>query len=409
MTASAERLDRDDPLAGMRDLFVLPDGVVYLDGNSLGAMPKAVAAEIKIAVDEEWAGDLIGAWTKAGWWRLPETLGDLAGAIVGAAPGQTVVSDGTSINLHKALWAALDARPGRHVIVAEAQSFPADLYIAEALSAAREAVELRSLADGEPLERALAGDVAAVLLSHVDYRTGALRDMGPETAMVHDAGALTVWDLCHSAGVVPVALDECEVDFAVGCTYKYLNGGPGAPAFIYVAERLHEAVRQPLSGWWAHAAPFAFERGFRADAGIRKFLCGTQPVLSLRALKPALELYAAVDLAAVRDKSMALTQLFIDQVEARCAGHGLNLLSPHDADRRGSQVSFTHPDGFAIVQALIARGVVGDFRAPDVMRFGLAPLYLRYRDMVDAAAALGDVLATEAWRALEFHERGAVT
>ncbi len=409
MTASAERLDRDDPLAGMRDLFVLPEGVVYLDGNSLGAMPKAVAAEIKAAVDEEWAGDLIGAWTKAGWWRLPETLGDLAGAIVGAAPGQTVVSDGTSINLHKALWAALDARPGRHVIVAEAQSFPADLYIAEALSAAREAVELRYLADGEPLETALAGDVAAVLLSHADYRTGTLRDMGPETAMVHDAGALAVWDLCHSAGVVPVALDACEVDFAVGCTYKYLNGGPGAPAFIYVAERLHEAVRQPLSGWWAHAAPFAFERGFRADAGIRKFLCGTQPVLSLRALKPALELYAAVDLAAVRQKSMALTQLFIDQVEARCAGHGLELLSPRDADRRGSQVAFTHPDGFAIVQALIARGVVGDFRAPDVMRFGLAPLYLRYRDMVDAAAALEDVLATEAWRAPEFQKRDTVT
>ena len=409
MTASAERLDRDDPLAALRDLFALPEGVVYLDGNSLGAMPKAVAAEMRVAVDEEWAGDLIAGWTKDGWWRLPETLGDLAGGIVGAAPGQTVVSDGTSINLHKALWAALDARPGRHVMVAEAQSFPADLYIAEALSAARAGVELRYLAEGEPLATVLSDDVAAVLLSHVDYRTGALRDMAPETAMVHDAGALMVWDLCHSAGVVPVALDACEVDFAVGCTYKYLNGGPGAPAFIYVAARLHEAARQPLSGWWAHAAPFDFERRFRADRGIRKFLCGTQPVLSLRALKPALELYAAVDLAAVRHKSMALTQLFIDQVEARCAGHGLELLSPRDAERRGSQVSFTHPDGFAIVQALIARGVVGDFRAPDVMRFGFSPLYLRYRDVVDAAAALQDVLATEAWRAPEFQARGPVT
>ena len=409
MTASAEQRDRDDPLAAMRDLFALPEGVVYLDGNSLGAMPKAVSAEIKAAVDQEWAGDLIGAWTKDGWWRLPETLGDLAGAIVGAAPGQTVVSDGTSINLHKALWAALDARPGRHVIVAEAQSFPADLYIAEALSADRADVTLRYLAEGEPLATVLSADVAAVLLSHVDYRTSALRDMAPETAMVHDAGALMVWDLCHSAGVVPVALDACAVDFAVGCTYKYLNGGPGAPAFIYVAARLHEAARQPLSGWWAHAAPFAFERGFRADAGIRKFLCGTQPVLSLRALKPALELYAMVDLAAVREKSMALTQLFIDEVEARCVGHGLSLLSPRDAERRGSQVAFTHPDGFAIARALVARGVIGDFRPPDVMRFGLAPLYLRYRDVVDAAVALEDVLATEAWRAPEFQERGPVT
>ena len=406
-TATAEQRDRDDPLAALRDAFVLPEGVIYLDGNSLGAMPKAVPAEIMAAVGQEWAGDLITAWTKDGWWGLPETLGDLAGVIVGAAPGQTVVSDGTSINLYKALWAALDARPGRRVVVAEAASFPADLYIAEALSAARVGVELRYLAEGEPLATALDDDVAAVLLSHVDYRTGALRDMAAETAAVHDAGALAVWDLCHSAGVVPTALDACNVDFAVGCTYKYFNGGPGAPAFIYVAARLHEAVRQPLAGWWAHAAPFDFEPGFRADTGIRKFLCGTQPVLSLRALKPALELYAAVDLAAVHAKSMALTQLFIDEVETRCAG--LNLLSPRDADQRGSQVSFAHPDGYAIVQALIARGVVGDFRAPDVMRFGMAPLYLRYRDMVEAAAALQDVLASEVWREPRFQSRGAVT
>ncbi len=279
----AAALDRDDPLAPMRERFHIPQGVIYLDGHSLGAMPKAVRHEVNAAVETEWAEHLITAWRRDGWWRLPETLGDVLGGVIGATPDQTVVTDTTSINLHKVLWAALDANPGRQVIVAEADSFPADLYIIQGLLAGRPDLELRLLIEGQPIEEALGNDVAVALLNAVDYRTGALMDMAAVTATVQQAGALALWDLCHAAGAVPLALDDWNVDLAVGCTYKYLNGGPGAPAFIYAAERLHQRLRQPLSGWWAHAEPFAFETDFRADQGIRKFLCGTQPVLSMRA------------------------------------------------------------------------------------------------------------------------------
>lgn len=402
-------LDRDDPLAAQRERFHIPDGVIYLDGHSLGAMPQAVRTEVATAVDTEWAEHLITAWRRDGWWRLPETLGDVLGRVIGAAPGQTVVTDTTSINLHKALWAALDANSDRPVMVAEAGSFPADLYITEGLLAGRPDLELRLLGEGQAIEELLDGDVAVVLLNAVDYRSGAFMDMAAMTARVHDAGALVVWDLCHAAGAVPLALDAWDVDLAVGCTYKYLNGGPGAPAFLYAAERLHRQLRQPLSGWWSHAEPFAFEPGFRADNGIRKFLCGTQPVLSLRALKPALELFAGVDMAEVRAKSMALAELFIAEVEGRCAGHGLTVLGPRDPAARGSHVALVHAEAFAISQALIARGVIGDFRAPDVMRFGMAPLYLRYADIVQAAEILVQVMDNGEWREARFQTPAEVT
>lgn len=402
-------LDRDDPLAGLRERFHIPDGVIYLDGHSLGAMPRAAVDAVATAVETEWAEHLITAWRRDGWWRLPETLGDVLGRVIGAAPGQTVVTDTTSINLHKALWAAIDANPGRPVIVAEAGSFPADLYITQGLLAGRSDLELRLLSEGQPIDAVLDDDVAVALLNAVDYRTGALMDMAAVTAKVQQAGALVVWDLCHAAGAVPLALDDWNVDLAVGCTYKYLNGGPGAPAFLYAAERLHQQLRQPLSGWWSHAAPFAFEPGFRADSGIRKFLCGTQPVLSLRALKPALELFAGVDMAEVRAKSMALAELFIAEVEGRCAGHGLAVLGPRDPAARGSHVALVHPEAFAISQALIARGVIGDFRAPDVMRFGMAPLYLRYADIVQAADILAQVMDNGEWREARFQTPTEVT
>ncbi len=402
-------LDRDDPLAAQRERFHIPDGVIYLDGHSLGAMPQAVRTEVATAVDTEWAEHLITAWRRDGWWRLPETLGDVLGRVIGAAPGQTVVTDTTSINLHKALWAALDANSDRPVMVAEAGSFPADLYITEGLLAGRPDLELRLLGEGQAIEELLDGDVAVVLLNAVDYRSGAFMDMAAMTARVHDAGALVVWDLCHAAGAVPLALDAWDVDLAVGCTYKYLNGGPGAPAFLYAAERLHRQLRQPLSGWWSHAEPFAFEPGFRADNGIRKFLCGTQPVLSLRALKPALELFAGVDMTEVRAKSMALAELFIAEVEGRCAGHGLTVLGPRDPAARGSHVALVHAEAFAISQALIARGVIGDFRAPDVMRFGMAPLYLRYADIVQAAEILVQVMDNGEWREARFQTPAEVT
>ena len=407
--ADATALDRDDPLAGYRDAFWLPEGIIYLNGNSLGAMPMASLAGVESAAGLEWAGHLIDGWTQDGWWDLPEELGELVAPIIGAAPGQTVVTDGTTVNLYKALWAALDARPGRTVIVAEAGGFPADLYITESIRAGREGLTLRLIEPGEPLEAGLDDDVAAVLLSHVDYRSGALIDMAAATRAAQAAGALTIWDLCHSVGVVPMALDDWNVDLAVGCTYKFLNDGPGAPAFIYVARRHHGVFRQPLSSWWGHAAPFAFEPQFRASDGIKAFLCGTQPVLSMRALKPALEIYESLDIADVRRKSMALTGLFIDEVERRCAGSGLDLISPCRADLRGSQVSFTHPEGFAIIQALAARGVIAGFRAPDVLRFGMAPLYLSHRDMIAAAEAVGAVLESEEWRDERFRQAAAVS
>ncbi|MEE2980130.1 MAG: kynureninase [Pseudomonadota bacterium] len=402
-------LDRDDPLAAQRERFHIPDGVIYLDGHSLGAMPQAVRTEVATAVDTEWAEHLITAWRRDGWWRLPETLGDVLGRVIGAAPGQAVVTDTTSINLHKALWAALDANSDRPVMVAEAGSFPADLYITEGLLAGRPDLELRLLGEGQAIEELLDGDVAVVLLNAVDYRSGAFMDMAAMTARVHDAGSLVVWDLCHAAGAVPLALDAWDVDLAVGCTYKYLNGGPGTPAFLYAAERLHRQLRQPLSGWWSHAEPFAFEPGFRADNGIRKFLCGTQPVLSLRALKPALELFAGVDMAEVRAKSMALAELFIAEVEGRCAGHGLTVLGPRDPAARGSHVALVHAEAFAISQALIARGVIGDFRGPDVMRFGMAPLYVRYADIVQAAEILVQVMDNGEWREARFQTPAEVT
>lgn len=402
-------LDRDDPLAAQRERFHIPDGVIYLDGHSLGAMPQAVRTEVATAVDTEWAEHLITAWRRDGWWRLPETLGDVLGRVIGAAPGQAVVTDTTSINLHKALWAALDANSDRPVMVAEAGSFPADLYITEGLLAGRPDLELRLLGEGQAIEELLDGDVAVVLLNAVDYRSGAFMDMAAMTARVHDAGALVVWDLCHAAGAVHLALDAWDVDLAVGCTYKYLNGGPGAPAFLYAAERLHRQLRQPLSGWWSHAEPFAFEPGFCADNGIRKFLCGTQPVLSLRALKPALELFAGVDMTEVRAKSMALAELFIAEVEGRCAGHGVTVLGPRDPAARGSHVALVHAEAFAINQALIARGVIGDFRGPDVMRFGMAPLYLRYADIVQAAEILVQVMDNGEWREARFQTPAEVT
>ncbi len=403
----AVALDRDDPLAPMRERFHIPEGVIYLDGHSLGAMPKAVRDNMATAVDTEWAEHLITAWRRDGWWHLPETLGDVLGRVIGAAPGQTVVTDTTSINLHKVLWAAVDANPGRSVIVAEAGSFPADLYITQGLLAGQPDLELRLLGEGQSIDDVLDNDVAVALLNAVDYRTGALMDMAAVTAKVQQSGALVVWDLCHAGGAVPLSLDGWNVDLAVGCTYKYLNGGPGAPAFVYAAVRLHQRLRQPLSGWWAHAEPFAFEPGFRADNGIRKFLCGTQPVLSMRALQASLDLFAGVDMAAVRAKSMALAELFIAEVERRCPD--LSVLSPRDPATRGSHVALVHPEGFAISQALIGRGVIGDFRAPDVMRFGMAPLYLRYADVVAAVEALAQVMDNEEWRDPRFQAPAEVT
>ena len=405
-------LDRRDPLARFRSEFDLPAGVVYLDGNSLGPPPRRVLERLAEVARREWGEDLIRSWNVHGWIDLPRRAGDKIARLIGARPGEVVVADSTSIDLFKVVAAALELRPGRRVIVSEERNFPTDLYmlqgLARLLGRPEDPVELR-YARREALGEALGDDVAVVALTQVDYRSGHLLDLAATTAAIHDAGALAVWDLAHSAGAVPVDLEGAQADFAVGCGYKYLNGGPGAPAFLYVAGRHQEAARSPLQGWMGHAAPFAFEREYRPAPGVERFLCGTPPVLSLAALDAALDLWREVDLAALREKSAALGDLFLELVAAECAGHGLEPACPLDAARRGSQVSLRHPEGYAIVQALIARGVIGDFREPDVLRFGFAPLYLGYAEIGDAVRHLREVMARREWDRPEHRERAAVT
>jgi kynureninase len=410
----AQALDAADALAPLRDRFALPPGVIYLDGNSLGVLPKATAARLAQVVEGEWGRDLIQSWNTADWISLPRRVGDKIARLVGARPGELVVADSTSVNLFKVLSAALAIAkadtPGRRVILSERDNFPTDLYIAEAL-AREQGFELQ-LADTAELTSKLSARTAVLMLTHVNYRTGAMHDMAALTAAAHAAGALTVWDLAHSAGAVPVDLNGAGADFSIGCGYKYLNGGPGAPAFVWVNPRHAERFWQPLAGWMGHAAPFEFTPGYRPAPGIARYLCGTPPILSLAALECGVDSLLAAEpcggVAALRAKSVALTRLFAERVEATCPQ--LRLVSPRDDARRGSQVCFAHPEiGYAVVQALIARRVIGDFRAPDILRFGFTPLYLRFVDAWDAAEHLRQVLAAEEWRRPEFNQRAAVT
>ena len=400
-------LDAADPLARFRDRFRLPPATIYLDGNSLGAMPANVPARMQAAVEQEWAEGLIRSWNDAGWYPAPRRAGDRIARLIGAGPGEVIVADSTSINLFKVLIAATRLRPGRQVIVAERDNFPTDAYIAASV-AELTGCELRLVA-ADDVAAAIDESVAVVTLTQVDYRTGRRYDMAEVTRRAHAAGALMNWDLCHSAGAMPVELNACEADFAVGCGYKYLNGGPGAPAFVFVADRHIATVRQPLTGWHGHARPFDFDETFAAHPGIDRMLTGTAPQLALIALECALEAFDGVDLNRLRDKSVALTTLFIDLVEQQLAGHGFALRTPRLADERGSQVALAHPEGYAIMQALIARQVIGDFRAPDILRFGFAPLYIRHVDVWDAVAALADIMATRAWDSEAFRSRKAVT
>ena len=399
--------DGADLLAPFRDRFALPDGVIYLDGNSLGALPKAAAERVAAVLRREWGESLIRAWTAHDWIGLPLRIGDKIGRLIGAEPGSTVVGDSTSVNLFKLLATALDQRPGRHVILTETGNFPTDLYIAQGLTGLLRRGHVLRAAD-DPVA-ALDRDTAVLMLTHVNYRTGAMHDMAAATRAAHAAGALALWDLSHSAGAVPLRLADDAVDLAVGCGYKYLNGGPGAPAFLYVAPRLQPALRSPLTGWLGHAEPFAFAPEFRPAEGIARAIVGTPPILSLAALEVGVDLMLDAPMDALRAKSQQITGLFIELVEQHCAAAGFRLLTPRDPARRGSQVSFAHPDGHAIIQALIERGVIGDFRAPDVLRFGFAPLYLRHVDVWDAVQALRGVMAGELWREERFQHRRSVT
>ena len=417
--------DAQDPLRTLRDLFDLPPGVIYLDGNSLGALPRAVPARVAHVVAQQWGQDLIKSWNSAGWFALPRRVGDRIAPLIGAGGGEVVATDTTSINLYKVLSAALNIAaqdaPGRRTIVSERSNFPTDLYIAEALCRER-GCTLR-LIEPHEVATSLTPDVAVLMLTHVNYRTGALHDMAAITAAAHAAGALVVWDLCHSAGAVPVDLSGAQADFAVGCGYKYLNGGPGAPAFVWVHPRHVARCWQPLAGWWGHAQPFAFTPDYQPAMDITRYQCGTQPIVSLSALDCALDVFAAAEklggMAALRAKSLALTDLFIDAVEALCPG-AFTLVTPRAHARRGSQVCLTPTDAlpagsaYAIVQALIARGVIGDFRAgdaqqPDILRFGFTPLYLSFDNVLGAAQALAEVVRTREYAQARFHHKQAVT
>jgi kynureninase len=406
--AGLDAMDRDDPLAPFRDEFVLPDGVIYLDGNSLGALPRATPGRLAAVVEREWGTGLIRSWNDAGWIGLPARLGDKIGRLIGAPEGTVITADSTSVNLFKLLSAALRLRPGRRVIVSEAGNFPTDLYVAEGLAALLgQGHELRTAA-GE-VAGALGPDVAVVMLTHVDYRTGAMHDMAAVTAAAHAAGALMLWDLAHSAGAVPVDLLGADADFAVGCGYKFLNGGPGAPAFLYVAGRLQEEARYPITGWLGHADPFAFDPGYRAAPGIGGAVVGTPSVLAMAALEVGVDIALRAPMADVRAKSLRQAALLMDLVAQHCPGAGVEPVTPAQDERRGSQVSFRHPEAYAVMQALIAQGVIGDFRTPDLMRFGITPLTLRYAKLWDVAVAMGGVLASGAWREARFGVRNRVT
>jgi kynureninase len=405
--AACAARDATDPLAAVRGRFVIPDGVVYLDGNSLGALPQQTPGRVAAAVEQEWGQGLVRSWLDAHWMEAPARVGDKLARLVGAGEGEVVVAESTSVCLFKLLCAALTMQAGRSVVLTEAENFHTDLYVAAA--AARISGATMKVVPRERLHDELTDEVAMLLLTHVDYRTGFMHDMRAMSDAAHAVGALAVWDLCHSVGAAPLHVNADGADMAVGCGYKYLNGGPGAPAFLHVRTGLHDALRNPVPGWLGHAEPFAFEPTFRPANGLRSMVTGSPHVLQLVALESGVDLWLDVDMAAVREKSVALTELFIALVEERCAGMGFTLLTPRDPARRGSQVSFRHADGYGVVRALIERGVIGDFRHPDTCRFGFAALYLRHVDVWDAVQAIVEVVGAGAHLDTRWAERAAIT
>jgi kynureninase len=400
-------MDRADPLRDFRDRFMLPAGVIYLDGNSLGALPKATPARMREVVETEWGQGLIRSWNACGWIDAPLRVGDKIGRLIGARPGETLVADSTSVNLFKMLAAALQMRPDRQKILSEMTNFPTDLYVAEGLGTllGRRLVAM----DTDGVEAAIDGDTAVVMLTHVNYRTGRMWDMKRLTDRAHACGALMLWDLAHSAGAMPLDLAALGVDLAVGCGYKYLNGGPGAPAFLYMSERLQNIASPPLTGWFGHAEPFAFEQSFRPAAGISRAAVGTPPILSLAALEVGVDLMLEAPMDELRRKSLSLTGLFAQLIEQQAAAFGFEIMSPRADEARGSQVCLRHEAAWPIMQALIEAGIIGDFRAPDILRFGFAPLYIGYADAWDAVDALQRIMELALWRAPKYQVKAAVT
>ncbi|MBI1235221.1 MAG: kynureninase [Alphaproteobacteria bacterium] len=406
---SIEQRDSGDPLASFRDRFEIPDGVIYLDGNSLGCLPKATRERVNDVVAREWGQDLIRSWNTNDWINAPTRIGDKIARLIGADVGEVIIGDSTSINVFKCLTACLQLNSDRNVLLTESGNFPTDAYMTEGLAAIAPDRITARLVEPDAVITSLDDTTAALLLTHTHYKTGRVRDMKAITAAAHAAGVPVIWDLSHSCGAMPVDLNGCEADFAVGCGYKYLNGGPGAPAFTFVARRHQEKVFPALSGWLGHKQPFAFDDTYTPGPGIHRFQCGTPGIIGCAALETGVDLMLEADMAALRSKSSALGDLFIQLVEQRCSGFGFEPACPLEAKDRGSQVSFRHPDGYAIMQALIARGVIGDFRAPDILRFGFAPLYNSYADVWNAVDTLRDVMTTNEWNQAQFNQKAAVT
>src|SRR5260221_488807 len=409
-----EALDRADPLREFRANFEIPPDVIYLDGNSLGALPKRARERVAHVVETEWGKDLITSWNGVDWISMPQRTGDKIAALIGAGKGEVVAADSTSVNLFKVLSVALRANPRRRVIVSEVSNFPTDLYVIEGVIAQLGAVHELVLVEGteEAIEGILAQrgpEIAAVVLTHIHYTTSRVYDMRRVTSAAHRAGALSVWDLSHSAGVFPLEVGGCDADFAVGCGYKHLNGGPGAPAFIYAARKFHDRFEQPISGWMGDARPFDFHPGYEPAQGITRYLSGTPSVIAMAALEASVEVILEAPMDAIRRKSIELGDLFIDLVDRHCEGMGLELISSRDGASRGSHVSYRHPASYPVMQALIRHGVIGDCRPPDLLRFGFAPLYLRYVDIRDAVMRMAEILRTRSWDRAEFRSRQVVT
>lgn len=413
LTSKALMLDAADPMAWAVAEFVMPESVIYLDGNSLGALPKAAREAVARVTEVEWGQSLIRSWNNHGWFDKPVVVGEKLAPLIGAAPGQVLIGDSISINVFKVIHAAMDLQPNRTVVMADATSFPSDLYVAQSAVDQRSGAEFVMASDVDDVAQRLtspeAANIAAILINHIDFRSGRVHDMASLTALAQSKGVLTIWDLSHSAGAIPVALDAANADFAIGCTYKYLNGGPGAPGFIYVASRHQESAKQPLTGWWGHAAPFAFSNTYTPAAGITRFSTGTQPMISFAALEASLDLWARVDMTQLRTKSLSLTDLFIEAVAVLDSTGTLRLGTPTEHGVRGSHVIYHHEHGYPIMQALIDEGVIGDFREPDVLRFGFAPLYNSHAHAVIAATTLCRIVADRSWDQPQFTSRRSVT
>ena len=404
-------LDKIDPLAKIRDEFSLPQNLIYFDGNSLGPLPKCTIHTLETMIQKEWGNGLIGSWNKENWINMPRELGNKIAPLVGAKLGEVIVVDSTSVNLFKVLTSALLLNKNRRVIVSEAENFPSDLYILEGVNKMfGESYERHLIEEGDyEIDKYIDTSTAVVMLSHVNYKTGRISDIKRITSIAHEKGALVIWDLSHSVGVMPLYLHDCGVDFAVGCTYKHLNGGPGAPGFLYVHKSLIEKVSQPLTGWMGHIQPFEFVVNYQPANDICKYICGTPPIIAYKAIESGLTVFEQVSMNVVREKSIKLSEMFIQLMQQECIKFGFELFSPRNAEQRGSQVSFTHGNGFSIMQTLISHSVVGDFRQPNILRFGFSPLYMRFKDVWDAVICLREIMQTKEWQSEQFNKRGYVT